>query len=56
MEFKIKMEEIKNMLFGIAILLITIIIHQMVEAPLATDFIAIVGLILVCIGYFSKKD
>jgi len=53
MKVKLKMQRIKYMLFGVAILFITIIIHQMIEVPLATDFIAIVGLILVCIGYFS---
>jgi len=55
MEVKTKVQGIKDMLFGVSILLTTIIIHQMIEAPLATDFIAIVGIILVCVGSFQRR-
>lgn len=50
------MKEIKNMLLGIAIMLAVIVFHlYMTNTGLITDFIAIVGLILVVKGYFSKS-
>ena len=50
------MNQIKNMLLGIAIILVTILIHLFIEANLITDFIAIIGIILVLYGYFSADN
>lgn len=47
-------DSIKNMLLGIAILLVTIIVHLFLNDGYITDFIAIVGVILVIVGYYSK--
>ena len=47
-------DSIKNMLLGIAILLVTIIVHLSFCQWYITDFIAIVGVILVIVGYYSK--
>lgn len=48
------MKSIKNMLLGIAIILIIIIIHLFINNGLITDFLAIIGVILIVKGYFSK--
>lgn len=52
------MKEIKNMLLGIAVMLLVIIVHLFfASTQLKTDFIAIIGIILVIKGYFTKdKD
>ena len=50
------MNQIKNMLLGIAIILVLILIHLHLEARLITDFIAIIGIILVLQGYFSENN
>lgn len=50
------MNEIKEMLLGIAIILVTILIHLFLEVKLLTDFIAIIGFILVLEGYFSGNN
>ena len=47
------MDSIKNMLLGIAILLVTIIVHLFLNDGYITDFIAIVGVFLVIVGYYS---
>lgn len=50
------MKEIKNMLLGIAIMLSVIVFHlYMTNTGLITDFIAVIGFILVIKGYFSKS-
>ena len=49
------MKEIKNMLLGIAIMLAVIVFHlYMTNTGLITDFIAIIGIILVIKGYCFK--
>ena len=48
------MDSIKKMLLGIAILLLTIIIHLLLNEGYITDFISIIGVILVIVGYYSK--
>ncbi|MCI6668633.1 hypothetical protein [Romboutsia timonensis] len=48
------MDSIKKMLLGIAILLLTIIIHLFLNEGYITDFISIIGVILVIVGYYSK--
>ena len=50
------MESIKNMLIGLAIILITILVHISIENLFITDFIAVIGLIFVFYGYFSKDN
>ncbi|WP_312104166.1 hypothetical protein [Lachnoclostridium sp.] len=50
------MKAIKNMLLGIAIILAVIIFHLFIEAGLWTDFIAVIGIILVLAGYNSKDE
>lgn len=50
------MQGIKDMLLGIAIILIVIVFHLFYSDSLVTDFIAVIGLIIVIIGYFSKDD
>lgn len=50
------MEEIKKMLLGITIILMTIILHLFVTDGLSTDLIAIVGLSIVILGYHQKDD
>lgn len=53
-----KDNSIKKMLLGISIMLITIIIHLFYQDGLWTDFIAIIGFILIVKEYFSdnKKE
>lgn len=46
------MNQIKNMLLGMTIILITILIHLFIETPLITDSIALIGIAIVLIGYF----
>lgn len=50
------MTEIKNMLLGIAIMLAAIALHLFLADKLITDFIAIIGLCVVILGYCSKAD
>lgn len=52
----ITMKEIKTMLLGIAIMLATIVIHLFIADQLFTDFIAILGICIVILGYSSKGD
>lgn len=49
------MESIKIMLVGIAILLVVIIFHLFITAPLITDFLAILGILFVISGYRFKE-
>lgn len=49
------MNQIKDMLLGIAIILVTILVHLFIEGGLMTDFIAIIGIMFVLDGYFSKN-
>ena len=48
------MESIKNILIGIAIILLTILIHLFLNDGYVTDFIGVIGVILVIVGYYSK--
>ena len=48
------MKSIKNILIGIAIILLTILIHLFLNDGYITDFIAVIGVILVIGGYYSK--
>ena len=50
------MKDIKNMLLGITIILAAIAFHLFITDMLVTDFIVIVGLIIVVFGYCSKKN
>ena len=50
------MKEIKNMLLGIAIMLAAIALHLFLTDKLITDFIAVAGLCVVILGYFSKAN
>lgn len=50
------MNQIKDMLLGITIILATILIHLFIEGALLTDFIAIIGILFVLDGYFSKNN
>ena len=50
------MKEIKNMLLGIAIMLAAIALHLFLADKLITDFIAMIGLCVVILGYYSKAD
>lgn len=49
------MNQIKNMLLGITIILVAILVHLFIEAGLTTDFIAIIGIIFVLNGYLSSS-
>lgn len=42
------------MLLGIAIILLTILVHLFINEGYITDFIAILGVIPVVVGYYSK--
>ena len=48
--------DIKIMLLGIAIILFTIILHLFLQDGLLTDLIAIVGLLVVALGYKEMKE
>lgn len=50
------MNGIKDMLFGLAIILATIAFHLFIMDGLWTDCIAILGLIIILVGYFKKED
>ena len=50
-----KDKSIKKMLLGIAIMLITIIIHLFYQDGLWTDFIAIIGFIIIVKEYYSNN-
>lgn len=50
------MNGIKDMLFGLAIILATIAFHLFIADRLWTDCIAILGLIVVFVGYFKKEE
>ena len=51
-EFINIMNQIKNILLGIRVILIVILIHLFIEIPLSTDFLAIIGIVIVLLGYF----
>lgn len=53
---RIDMNQIKDMLLGIAIILVTILVHLFIEQGLLTDFIAIIGIMFVLDGYFWKNN
>ena len=48
-------KDIKIMLLGIAIILFTIVLHLFLQDGLLTDLIAIIGLLLVIVGYKEMK-
>lgn len=48
------MNSIKKILLGISIILFTILIHLFFNDGYVTDFIGIIGFVLVVIGYMSK--
>ncbi|WP_157668703.1 hypothetical protein [Lachnoclostridium phytofermentans] len=50
------MKKIENMLLGIGVLLVTIIMHLSVEALLLTDFLGIIGVIILIASYNSKDN
>ena len=50
------MEQVKRMLLGNAFILIAISIHLFLMGGLLTDIFAIVGVVIVLNGYFSKSD
>lgn len=52
----VNMKQIKNMLLGISIILVTILIHLSIETLLITDFIVIIGFIFVLIGYSLENN
>ena len=49
------MKELKMMLLGIAIMLLVIVFHLLMEDGLLTDLIALIGFALVIIGYVAKN-
>ena len=49
------MKGIKFMLLGLAIMLITIILHLFIEIGFFTDLIALAGLLYVLIGFFFSE-
>ena len=50
------MYAIKNMLLGITIILVAIVYTLFIETGLITNYIAIIGIIIVLIGYFSNSN
>lgn len=50
------MNGIKTMLLGLAIMLAVISFHLFIAHRLITDFIAVLGLIIVFAGYFDKNN
>jgi len=48
------MKEIKDMLLGISILLIIILFHLLITDALLTDFLALIGIVIVFKAYFNK--
>lgn len=50
------MYAIKNMLLGITIILVAIVYTLFIETGLITNYIAIIGIIFVLIGYFSNSN
>lgn len=48
------MEEIKNMLLGISIILLVILVHLFITDGLLTDFLALIGIFIVFKAYFNK--
>ena len=50
------MYAIKNMLLGITIILVAIVYTLFIVTGLITNFIAIIGIIFVLIGYFSNSN
>jgi len=50
------MYAIKNMLLGITIILVAIVYTLFIATGLITNFIAIIGIIFVLIGYFSNSN
>jgi hypothetical protein len=50
------MKKIENMILGIGILLVTIIIHLSINELLLTDFIGIIGVLILVSSYNSKDN
>lgn len=50
------MKSIKKMLLGISFLLIVIIIHLFIQEALISDFISIIGMIVIIQGYCNSGD
>lgn len=50
-----KMQSIKWILLGNAILMTVILIHLFLERPLLTDFIGLVGLFFVFRGFYPEN-
>jgi len=50
------MQGIKNMLLGIAIILLVIVFHLFAADGLITDLIALFGMALVVSGYNAKEE
>lgn len=49
------MKSIKVMLLGLALMLAVITFHLWLEQGYSTDFLALVGLIIVVCGFFGKE-
>lgn len=50
-----KMKSIKWMLLGNAILMTVILIHLFLEQPFITDFIGLVGLFFIYMGFYPEN-
>lgn len=50
------MKGIRTMLLGVAIMLAVVAFHLYIMVGFWTDFIAVLGLIIVLAGYFSKSE
>lgn len=48
------MQSIKKILLGISVILFAILIHLFFNDGYGTDFIGIIGFVLVIVGYYSK--
>lgn len=49
------MDQLKDMLLGMSILLVAILIHLFIETILFSDFLGILGIIFILKGYYSKN-
>jgi len=50
------LKKIKDMLLGISILLLVIIIHLFITNGLLTDFLAVIGIVIILTAYFAKDE
>ena len=48
------MKGVKRMLLGIALLFLTLLVHLLSREIFYTDFLAVIGLLLVLIGFWTK--